>query len=243
MLFYFLLLCRFYQYYTVQNRLTEFVNTTAGCNFQSIGRDAILLNEQVFNNLCTFQTQLLVESRSTCCRVCISVDCVCSVRRFFYLAGKIWQVHFSLRRQFIRTDLEEYSTWSNVSICYVSSTSTGCCAFANCCCNCILAAAIAFIWLCIWFNSSSEIIYGVGSRIRSPKHILLCISISWLKVRLLITSYFQPFHSKKHNHFYILLSEYINISNRRIIRRITLNYPLICIIRTFRNYCYLSRTF
>ena len=27
----------------------------------------------------------------------------------------------------------------------VSSTSTGCCAFANCCCNCILAAAIAFI--------------------------------------------------------------------------------------------------
>ena len=44
----------------------------------------------------------------------------------------------------------------------VSSTSTGCCAFANCCCNCILAAAIAFIWLRIWFNSSSEIICGTG---------------------------------------------------------------------------------
>lgn len=59
------LLCRFYQHHTIQNRLAELINTASGSNGQSVGRDAELINQQVFDNLCTFPTQSLIDSRRT----------------------------------------------------------------------------------------------------------------------------------------------------------------------------------
>lgn len=39
------LLSRFYQYYAVQDRLPEFIDTATGSYRQSIGRDAIFINQ------------------------------------------------------------------------------------------------------------------------------------------------------------------------------------------------------
>ena len=66
--------------------------------------------------MCTFQAQLLVECRSTGCRVSITVYGVRCIRELFHLFCQIRQVHDFTRRQFSGTNLEEYGTRCDIRI-------------------------------------------------------------------------------------------------------------------------------
>ena len=77
----YLLVSRFHQYHTIQDGLSELVNTTVGRNLQAVGRDSVVLHQNIHYCLCTFQAQLLVELRSTCGRVGITIYGVSRVRK------------------------------------------------------------------------------------------------------------------------------------------------------------------
>ena len=112
----YLLVSRFHQYHTIQDGLSELVNTTVGRNLQAVGRDSVVLHQNIHHCLCTFQAQLLVELRSTCGRVGITVYGVSRVREFLHLFGQIRDVHHLTRRHLGRTYIEEYGTRRDIRI-------------------------------------------------------------------------------------------------------------------------------